>query len=96
MYFERSEHHMSAFATIDPDGMADPVPIVVKVTHDPAGQVWIAVNDDLPVATEAPSLDELIARVWEIAPELAELNHAGRPLRLRFVVDTEAASAANG
>ena len=87
---------MSAFATTNPDSMPSAVPFVVKVIHDPEARLWIATNDDLPIATEAPTLDELIARVWEIAPEIAELNRIGRALRLRFLVDTEAAPAVNG
>ncbi|MFL5051490.1 MAG: DUF1902 domain-containing protein [Xanthobacteraceae bacterium] len=87
---------MTAFATSDPDSKPSAAPFVVRVVHDREAGLWIAINDDLPVATEAPTLDELIARVWEIAPEIAELNHIGRALRLRFVVDTEAASAVDG
>lgn len=64
--------------------------------HDPEARLWSAINDELPVATEAPTLDDLIARVWEIAPEIAEFNHTGRDLHLRFVVDTEAALAVDG
>ena len=87
---------MSAFATSDPDSIPSAAPFVVRVIHDREVRLWIAINDDLPIATEAPTLDELITRVWEIAPEIAELNHIGRALRLRFVVDTEAASAVDG
>ncbi|WP_118984367.1 DUF1902 domain-containing protein [Photorhabdus sp. CRCIA-P01] len=47
---------------------------VVKVTHD---DVWIAECDELGLVTEAKSYDELTERVWEIAPELYELNELG-------------------
>jgi hypothetical protein len=36
--------------------------------------VWWCSNDELPVATEAPTFDELVARIMEIAPEMAEVN----------------------
>jgi hypothetical protein len=36
--------------------------------------VWCGVNDDLPFATEGNSLEELMARVREIGPEMAVLN----------------------
>lgn len=36
--------------------------------------VWCGVNDDLPLATEGSSLEELMERVREIGPEMAVLN----------------------
>ena len=59
--------------------------------------IWTAACDDLGLATEADSYPALVARSWEIAPELAELNAVGIPaeqLRLRFVHDTRARHAA--
>jgi hypothetical protein len=41
---------------------------------DPEAGVWWCSNDELPVTTEAPTFDELVARVMEIAPEMAETN----------------------
>jgi len=57
---------------------------------------WIAVNDDLPIATEAPSYSELLERVWEIAPEMAVLNgwvSDPKKLRLRFYIETDNSTA---
>ena len=87
---------MSTYATSRPEGMESTPAFVVQVIHDPRAGCWIATNDDLPVATEAPTLEELIERVWAIAPEIAELNRIPGALHLRFVVDTEAAPAGNG
>lgn len=50
-------------------------PFIVSVTH--LNGMWIAENDDLGLVTEAMSYDGLTERVWEIAPELAELNGLG-------------------
>jgi hypothetical protein len=36
--------------------------------------VWCGVNDDLPFAAEGDSLEQLMARVREIGPEMAVLN----------------------
>ncbi|KER03391.1 MULTISPECIES: DUF1902 domain-containing protein [Photorhabdus] len=58
---------------------------VVRVTHD---GVWIAECDELGLVTEAKSYDELTERVWEIAPELYELNRLGNypdGMRISFV-----------
>jgi hypothetical protein len=49
--------------------------------------IWTAECDQLGLVTEAECYDDLIARVWQIAPELAELNHLSvdaEHLRLRF------------
>ena len=67
---------------------------VISVFEDDG--VWIGVNDDLPIATEAPSYGELLERVWEIAPEIAVLNgwvSDPKKLRLRFYIETDNPSA---
>jgi Domain of unknown function (DUF1902) len=46
---------------------------------DPEAGVWWCSNDALPVTTEAPTFDELVTRVMEIAPEIAELNGIAPP-----------------
>ena len=48
--------------------------IGIKAEWDSESGVWWCSNDELPVTTEAPTFDQLIARVMEIAPEIAELN----------------------
>ena len=57
----------------------------IAVTEE--GGIWIAECDAIGLVTEAAGFEALTRRVWEIAPELAELNgyiiDAGS-LRLRF------------
>ncbi|MBC8946776.1 MULTISPECIES: DUF1902 domain-containing protein [Xenorhabdus] len=58
---------------------------VVNVIHD---DMWIAECDELGLVTEAKTYDELIEKVWEIAPELYEINGLGdqsEVIRLKFV-----------
>lgn len=62
----------------------------VNLYVDPDGDCWIAESDDLPIATEANTLDELIERVWLIAPEIAALNGHQGDLNLRFILHTSA------
>ncbi|MCC6982767.1 MAG: DUF1902 domain-containing protein [Bauldia sp.] len=50
----------------------------------------MATSDEIPIATEAATFEELVERVWSIAPELAALNGYAGELRLRFFVDTRA------
>ena len=46
----------------------------IVLTWDDEVSVWVAVNDDIPIALESASLDTLIERVRNAAPELFELN----------------------
>jgi hypothetical protein len=60
-------------------------PLIVDVTHSDG--YYTAVCDDLHLVTEAKTLDELQARVWELVPELVELNNLPvdtDSMRLRF------------
>lgn len=52
-------------------------PFDVSVSHDIDENVWVAVCDELGLVTEASSYEELTERVWEIAPELYEMNGLG-------------------
>jgi hypothetical protein len=50
-------------------------PYVAEVIFDAKCGMWVvATCEDLSVTTEAPSYEDLTARVWEIAPEIAEMN----------------------
>jgi hypothetical protein len=70
---------------------------IVRAEFDPDAGVWWASNDDLPLTTEAPSLDQLMARVMAIAPEIAEANgHAKRGEHLKIYFTTEREVAAGG
>ncbi|MDC9606868.1 DUF1902 domain-containing protein [Xenorhabdus griffiniae] len=58
---------------------------VVNVIHD---DMWVAECDELGLVTEAKTYDELTEKVWEIAPELYEINGLGdhsEVFRLKFV-----------
>ena len=57
---------------------------IVSLTWDDEANVWIAVCDDIPLALESASLDELINRVRVAAPEIIELNRLPQRESLRF------------
>ena len=46
----------------------------VLLSWDDEAAVWVAENDDIPIALESDSLDLLIERVKTAVPELLELN----------------------
>ena len=47
---------------------------IVKVSHDIESGMWIAVCDEIGLATESETYEDLTERVWEIAPEIAAEN----------------------
>jgi hypothetical protein len=62
----------------------------IVLTWDDEASVWVAENDDIPIALESDSLDILIERVRNAVPELLELNgknHANTVLH--FVMERQ-------
>ncbi|HTQ33405.1 MAG TPA: DUF1902 domain-containing protein [Stellaceae bacterium] len=62
----------------------------IKAEWDPDAGVWWCSNDELPLATEAPTFEQLVARVLEIAPEIAAENGlaaAGEEIELHVVAE---------
>jgi hypothetical protein len=58
------------------------------VEWDADARVWWCTNDELPVTTEAPTVDELLTNVEELAPEIAGMNGlaaAGEEIEVRFI-----------
>jgi len=63
---------------------------IVLLTWDEDASVWIAENDDIPIALESDSLDTLIKRVRIAAPELLELNGKGnKNITLHFEMECQ-------
>lgn len=52
---------------------------IVIAAWDEGAHVWHGRNDEIPLATEAPTFDELIARVMAIAPEIIVMNGVAPP-----------------
>jgi hypothetical protein len=51
----------------------------IKAEWDEEANVWWCSNDELPLTTEAPTFEQLVARVLEIAPEIAAENGLAAP-----------------
>lgn len=67
----------------------------VHAEYDAEAGVWIGTNEQLPLTTEAATFDRLMARVMEIAPEIAALNgHVakGEQVGIHFTADRVAAA----
>ena len=68
----------------------------VRAYWSTEGNDWCAVNDELPVAAEAPTLDALFVEVKAQAAEMAELNGLaalGEEIEVRLVETAEVRAA---
>ena len=69
----------------------------VRAYWSTEGNDWCAVNDELPVAAEAPTLDALFVEVKAQVAEMAELNGLAAPgeeIEVRLVETAEVQAAA--
>jgi len=66
---------------------------ILLVWDDEASR-WVAENDDIPIALESDSVDELIERVKIAVPELLELNGKGHAnVTLNFKMERQTVMA---
>jgi predicted RNase H-like HicB family nuclease len=57
--------------------MPKPTIYTVTATWDSDASVWSGHCDDIPAAADAPTLDELFAKISAIAQDLLPDNHPG-------------------
>jgi len=55
--------------------MAKPVIFTVSATWDDEASVWTGHCDDIPAAADAPTLDELLAKISAMTLDLLPDNH---------------------
>ena len=52
-----------------------PVTFTISAGWDPEASVWTGHCDDIPAAADAPTLDELLAKISAMALDLLPDNH---------------------
>lgn len=57
--------------------MTKPLIFNVSATWDDEASVWAGSCDEIPAAADAPSLDELLAKISAMALDLLSDNHPG-------------------
>ncbi len=55
--------------------MPKPVIFTISAAWDDEASVWSGHSDDIPAAADAPTLDELLARISAMALDLLPDNH---------------------
>ncbi|MGA7264842.1 MAG: DUF1902 domain-containing protein [Stellaceae bacterium] len=51
----------------------------IRAEWDGEAGVWWCSNDELPLTTEAPTFEQLVSRVLDIAPSIAAENRLAAP-----------------
>jgi hypothetical protein len=59
--------------------LQQPKTFEIRAEWDGEAGVWWCSNHQLPLTTEAPTFEQLVARVLEIAPEIAAENGHATP-----------------
>ena len=57
--------------------MTKPVIFTISATWDDEASVWTGHCDDIPAAADAPTLDELLAKISAMALDVLPDNHPG-------------------
>jgi hypothetical protein len=57
--------------------MAEPIVFTITATWDEEGAVWTGHCDDIPAAADAPTLDELLAKISAMMLDLLPDNYPG-------------------
>jgi hypothetical protein len=57
--------------------MTKPLIFTISAARDDEASVWTGHCDDIPAAADAPTLDELLAKISAMALDLLPDNHPG-------------------
>jgi hypothetical protein len=55
--------------------MSKPVIFIISAVWDAEAAVWTGSSDEIPAAADAPTLDELLAKISAMALDLLADNH---------------------
>jgi hypothetical protein len=61
----------------DGTSMSKPVIFIISAVWDDEASVWSGHCDDIPAAADAPTLDELLAKMSAMTLDLLPENHPG-------------------
>jgi Domain of unknown function (DUF1902) len=65
------------FVRLNGADMSKPVIFTISAAWDDEASVWTGHSDDIPAAADAPTLDELLAKISAMALDLLPDNHPG-------------------
>jgi hypothetical protein len=71
--------------SVDEDAVAKPVIFTLSAIWDAEANVWSGHCDEIPAAADAPTLDELLEKVSQMALDLAPDNYPDLDLNSIFI-----------
>src|SRR5580704_4886738 len=77
--YARLKFTVHGVCSTQPDGadMSKPVIFTISAAWDDEASVWSGHCDDIPAAADAPTLDEVLAKISAMALDLLPDNHPG-------------------
>jgi hypothetical protein len=72
--YHEHKYYSAAIKEIQMPSLQQRKSFKIPAEGDGEAEVWWCSNDELPLTTEAPTFEELVSRILEIAPEIAAEN----------------------
>ena len=63
---------------------------IIRISWDEESQSWMAFNDEIPIAFDAGTIEELMKKVQTAAPEIIELNHLEKARSFYYIAERRA------
>ena len=60
---------------------------IIRISWDEESKTWMGFNDDIPLAFDAETIEELMKKVQAAAPEIIELNHLEKAKSFFFIAE---------
>jgi len=61
----------------------------IYISWDDEAGCWVGYNDDIPLAFDAETMEELMKKIRDAAPEIIELNHLPQAKILHFIAEKQ-------
>ena len=61
---------------------------IINIEWDEESQTWMGYNDEIPLAFDADTIEELLTKIRQAAPEIIEMNHLPKATTLYFLAQT--------
>jgi len=88
--YHKHKYYSAAMKEIQMPSLQQAKSFEIRADWDGEAGVWWCSNDELPLTTEAPSFEQLVSRVLEIAPEIVVENGLAAPgdeVEVHLIVD---------
>lgn len=60
---------------------------IIRVSWDEESKTWMGFNDEIPLAFDADTIEDLMKKVQNAAPEIIELNHLEKAASFYYIAE---------